>query len=156
MRRSLASLFLALLVAASLSASPLPKLLQKAKDQFKMGAYVQALETLDALEQESLKEGHENDRTKLTPVLAFYRGASNASLGRGPQAREQFEIFLAFQPDVDLDPAVYSKKIVVALEEARKSLRARGQEPATPGGSTLVLAYNAFRRPAVQSDENLG
>jgi GWxTD domain-containing protein len=156
MRRSLASLFLTLLVAASLTASPLPQLLQKAKDQFRMGAYVQALETLDALEQESLKEGHENDRTKLTPVLAFYRGASNASLGRGPQAREQFEIFLAFQPDVNLDPAVYSKKIIVALEEARKALRARGQQPAPPGGNTLVLAYNAFRRPAVHAEENLG
>ncbi|HZI65699.1 MAG TPA: GWxTD domain-containing protein [Thermoanaerobaculia bacterium] len=156
MRRSLASLFLSLLVVSSLAASTLPALLQKAKDQFRMGAFVQSLETLDALEQESRKEGHENDRTKLTPVLAFYRAASYASLGRGPQAREQFEIFLAFQPDVELDPAVYSKKVVAALAEARKTLRARGQEPAPPGGNTLVLAYNAFRRPTVQSDENLG
>lgn len=156
MRRSLASFLLSLLVASSLTASTLPPLLQKAKEQFRLGAYVQALETLDALERESLKEGHEKDRAKLTPVLAFYRGAANASLGRGPQAREQFEIFLAFQPDVDLDPAVYSKKIVAALEEARKALRARGQEPAPAGGSTLVLAYKAFRPPTVQSDENLG
>ena len=156
MRRSLASVFLSFLVASSLTASTLPQLLQKAKEQFRMGAYVQSLETLDALEQESRKEGHENDRTKLTPVLAFYRAASHASLGRGPQAREQFEIFLAFQPDVELDPSIYSKKVVAALAEARKTLRARGQEPAPPGGNTLVLAYGAFRRPTVQSDENLG
>ena len=156
MRRSLASLFLSLLVAASLGASTLPQLLQKAKEQFRMGAYVQALETLGALEQESLKEGHEKDRVKLTPVLAFYRGVSNASLGRGPQAREQFEIFLAFQPDVELDPAVYSKKVVAALEETRRALRARGQEPAPAGGTTLVTAYNSFLRPAVESEETLG
>ncbi|MDQ5858603.1 MAG: GWxTD domain-containing protein [Acidobacteriota bacterium] len=156
MRRSLASLLLSFLVASSLTASTLPQLLQKAKTQFRLGAYVQSLSTLDTLEQESLKEGHENDRAKLTPVLAFYRAASYASLGRGPQAREQFEIFLAFQPDVDLDPAVYSKKIVSALDETRRGLRARGQEPAPRGGNTLVLAYNSFRRPAVQSEENLG
>ena len=156
MRRSLASLFVSLLVASSLIASTLPNILQNAKDQFRLGAYVQALETLDALEQESLKEGHEADRAKLTPVIAFYRGAANASLGRGREAREQFEIFLAFQPDVVLDPAVYSKKIVAAMEEARRSLRARGEEPAPPGGNTLLLAYSSFRPPAVRSEDNLG
>ena len=156
MRRFLASLFLSLLVSASLSASTLPQLLQKAKEQFRLGAYVQSLATLDALEAESLKEEHEKDRSKLTPVVAFYRAASFASLGRGPQAREQFEIFLAFQPEVALDPAVYSKKIVVALEEARKALRARGQEPAPPGANTLMLAYSSFHRPSVEAEENLG
>jgi GWxTD domain-containing protein len=156
MRRSLASFFLSLLVAATLSASTLPQLLQKAKDQFRLGAYVQTLETLDALEQESYKDGHEKERTKLTPVLAFYRAVSHASLGRGPEAREQFEIFLAFHPDVVLDPAVYSKKILTALEESRKALRARGEEPSPPGGSTLLLAYNSFRPPTVHSEENLG
>jgi GWxTD domain-containing protein len=156
MRRALASLFLSLFVAASLTASTLPQLLQKAKDQFRLGAYAQALSTLDTLEQESSKEGLENDRAKLTPVLAFYRAVSHASLGRSPAAREQFEIFLAFQPDAVLDPAVYSKKILAALEEARKALRSRGQEPALPGGNSLILAFNSFRRPAVQSEENLG
>jgi GWxTD domain-containing protein len=156
MRRSLASFLFTLLVAASLTASPLPQLLQRAKEQFRLGAFVQSLATLDALEQESWKEGHENDRTKLTPVLAFYRAVSHASLGHGPQAREQFEIFLAFQPEVDLDPAVYSKRIVAALEEARRALRARGQEPAPPGANTLVLAYKTFQRPSLQADENLG
>ena len=156
MRRFLGSFSLSLLVAASLSAATLPQLLQKAKDQFRLGAYIQSLATLDALEKESLREGHENDRVKLTPVLAFYRAASFASLGRGPQAREQFEIFLAFQPDVELDPAVYSRRIVAALDEARRALRARGEEPAPPGGNTLVLAYKAFQRPAVQLEDNLG
>lgn len=156
MRRSLASFLVSLLVAASLAAATLPQVLQKAKEQFRLGAYVQALATLDALEQESLKEGRENDRTKLTPVLAFYRAACYASLGRGPQAREQFEIFLAFQPDVELDPAVYSRKVVAALEETRRALRSRGQEPAPPGANTLLLAYSSFRTPEVKSDENLG
>ncbi len=51
---------------------------------------------------------------------------------------------------------MYSKKILTALEEARKSLRSRGQEPAPPGGGSLILAYNSFRSPTVQSEENLG
>ena len=144
MRRSLASFLLSLLVAASLSASTLPQLLQKAKDQFRLGSYAQSLATLDTLERESLKEGFENDRVKLTPVLAFYRAVSHASLGRSPEAREQFEIFLAFQPDAVLDPAVYSKKILAALEEARKALRSRGQEPALPGGNSLMCTFEAL------------
>src|SRR5512138_1965272 len=103
MKRALLSLS-AILFALSLGAAEdLPNLLQKAKEQFRLAAYSDVLGTLDQLEAASQGEGHEKDRAALAPVLAFYRGASLASLDRKDEAREQFEAFLAFQPNAALD-----------------------------------------------------
>jgi GWxTD domain-containing protein len=156
MRRSFVSCLIVFSVAASLSASTLPQLLQKAKTDFKHGAYTQALATLEKLEQESSNEGYEKDRAALTPVIAFYRGASYAALNRSPEAREQFEVFLAFQPDAVLDPAVYPKKVIEALDGARKSLKARGEEPIVPGTNSLRLSYASFRVQTMDDEGSLG
>lgn len=156
MRRRFVSFFFVSGFALCVSASTLPQILQTAKEHYRHGSYTEALATLDRLEDESLKEGHEKDRAKLTPVLAFYRGAAYAALDRGPEARREFETFLAFQPNASLDPAVYPKKVVAALEEARKSLRARGEEPVSPGGASLMLSFASFRKPAMEADETLG
>ena len=64
MKRNLA-IVASLLFTASLSASNLPQLLQKAKDQFRLAAYADALATLDSLEAESQKEGLEKEREAL-------------------------------------------------------------------------------------------
>lgn len=156
MRRTLVSICGVLFAALAVSASTLPQLLQSAKDQYRHGSYTEALATLDRLEDESLKDGREKDREKLTPVLAFYRGAAYAALNRAAEARREFEVFLAFQPNASLDPAVYPKKVVAALEEARKSVRARGEEPASPGGASLMLSFASYRKPAMEADETLG
>ncbi|HEU5248426.1 MAG TPA: GWxTD domain-containing protein [Thermoanaerobaculia bacterium] len=153
MKRALLSLF-AILFAVSLGAADLPKLLQKAKEQFRLAAYADALATLDELEAESQGDGHEKDRAALAPVLAFYRGASLASLDRKDEAREQFETFLAFQPNAALDPAVYSKKVVAALEDARHALAARKELPAQTG--SLATAYRAFPNPRREEQVTLG
>lgn len=153
MKRS-AAVVASFLFTASLFASTLPELLQKAKDQFRLAAYSDALKTLDALETESLKEGHEKDRVALAPVLSFYRGACLASLDRKEEAREQFTIFLAHQPNAALDPAVYSKKIVSALEDARKTLAANRELPAQTG--SMATAYSAFPAPRHDEQVSLG
>jgi GWxTD domain-containing protein len=154
MKRVLLSSF-AILFAVSLGAAEdLPKLLQKAKEQFRLAAYSDALATLDQLEAASQGEGHEKDRTALAPVLAFYRGASLASLDRKDEAREQFETFLAFQPNAALDPAVYSKKIITSLEDARKTLSANKDLPAQTG--SLATAYRAFPNPKHEEQASLG
>ena len=134
MRRSLASLFLSLLVAASLGASTLPQLLQKAKEQFRLGAYVQALETLGAPEQESLKEGHEKDRVKLTPVLAFYRGVSNASLG---EARRR------------VSSSRYSSLFSRTSSSTRPFTRRRSWPPWKRRGGRFARAGRSRLRPVV-------
>ncbi len=147
-------ILLALFLAFPLSAENLPQLLQKAKDQYRLGAYSDALATLDELEAESQREGLEKDRAALGPVLAFYRGASLASLDRKPEAIGQFQAFLAFQPNAVLDPGVYSKKVVAALEEARRSLASTGELPAQTG--SLAAAYRAFPKPRREEQVSLG
>jgi GWxTD domain-containing protein len=153
MKRPLLFLF-ASLFAFSLGASDLPKILQKAKDQLRLAAYSDALATLDTLETESQKDGSEKDRAALVPVLAFYRGACLASLDRPAEAQLQFQAFLAFQPNASLDPAVYSKKIIAALEGARRTLAAKKELPAQTG--SLATAYRAFPPPRREEQVSLG
>lgn len=153
MKRS-AAVVASLLFTASVSAATLPELLQKAKDQLRLAAYSDALTTLDQLEAESQKEGLEKDRAALAPVLAFYRGACLASLDRPGEAQTQFQAFLAFQPNAALDPAVYSKKIIVALEGARRTLAAKNELPAQTG--SLATAYRAFAAPRREEQVSLG
>jgi GWxTD domain-containing protein len=120
-------------------------MLYKAKEQFRLASYSDALATLDALDRESQKVGFEKDRTALVPVIAFYRGASFAGLGRKEEARAQFEVFLAFQPNATLDPAIYPKSVVTALEDARKGSLHKETQPEASG--LLSLSYKAFPRP---------
>jgi len=153
MKRNLA-IVASLLFTASLSASSLPQLLQKAKDQFRLAAYTDALATLDSLEAESQKEGLEKEREALAPVLVFYRGACLASLDRPAEAQPQFQAFLAFQPNAVLDPAVYSKKVIAALEGARRTLAVDKQLPEQT--TSLATAYRAFPKPRHEDQVSLG
>jgi GWxTD domain-containing protein len=153
MKRS-AAVVASLLLAVSLSASTLPELLQKAKDQFRLAAYGDALATLDQLESDSMQPGLEKDRASLAPILPFYRGACLASLNRPAEAQQQFRAFLAFQPNAALDPAVYSKKVVAALEEARRGLASNKEPPAQSG--SLAIAYEAFPKPRHEERVTLG
>jgi GWxTD domain-containing protein len=149
-----AALVASFLFAVSLSAATLPQLLQKAKDQFRLAAYADALATLDQLEAESAQPGLEKDRSALAPILPFYRGACLASLDRPAEAQQQFQAFLAFQPNAALDPAVYSKKVIAALEDARKGLAANKELP--PQSGSLAIAYAAFPKPRHQEQVTLG
>src|SRR6516162_881470 len=131
MRRCLASLLF--LAAVSASAATLPSLFYKAKEEFRLANYTESLKSLDLLQQESEKPGNEAARAQLAPALAFYRGACLAALGRADEARESFETFLAYQPNPTLDPSLYPKKVIAALEDARKNLQT--QKASKPAGA---------------------
>ena len=134
-------LFLGAVVARAAS---LPELLQKAKAEFGGGSYNDALKTLAEIESESGKPGLERDRAVLEPIIAFYRGASYASLGKKAEARANFTIFLKHQPNASLDAGLYSKKVIAALEDARKALPAE----ASTADTSVEAAYRAFAPPA--------
>ncbi|MEO8349991.1 MAG: GWxTD domain-containing protein [Acidobacteriota bacterium] len=139
-----AALGLGLLVGAGVAAAAsLPELLQKAKEEFRNGSFADVLRTLSEIEADSAKPGLERDHAALEPIVAFYRGASYASLGKKEEARTNFAIFLKHQPNAALDAGLYSKKVISALEEARHALPR--EEPAD---ASFDAGYRAFAPPA--------
>ena len=148
----LALRLLPVLVSTALAAT-LPELFQKAKDQFRYGSYAESLRTLDALESESARPGHEAEQMALRPGLSFYRGANLAALGRSDEARKAFEGFLSYQPNARLDPASYPKAVIAALEGARASSRREERGVQNP---VLAESYRAFPRPEPGTAEESG
>src|SRR5215471_14322720 len=96
-------ILLAAVLALSADAS-LPELFQKAKQEFKLGNYQQALSTLQTLDTASAQPGQEAERQKMRPAVLFYEGASLAALGRSEEAEKAFEDFLELSPNASLDP----------------------------------------------------
>lgn len=155
MRRPLAASLLVLLLSLSASAATLPELFMKAKEQFKLASYTEALVTIEALDAESGKPGLEAERKRLLPGLLFYKGASLAALGKAEEAEQVFESFLAYQPNAALDPAMYPPKVIAALENARNSTSVPPRAEPAPGG-TLAAAYAAFHPPESKPLEEAG
>src|SRR5262245_47749951 len=132
----------------------LPELFQKAKQEFKLASYGNALATLEKLDAESSKPGLERDREALLPGLLFYRGASLAALGKQAEAKETFTAFLAIKPDVTLDPAMYPKSVIAALESARRDL-SKSPDASAPGeAGAITIAYRGFVPPPGHADES--
>lgn len=137
---------LLLLVAPCAPAENLTPLFVKAKEQFRLAAYADALQTLDKLQAASERPGNEAYRAQMAPGLTFYKGACFAALGQAEEARSQFELYLTYQPNPSLDPSLYPRRVIVALEEARKGMRKQAQKPAE--GGSLAASYRAFPRDA--------
>lgn len=154
MRRNLLSAALAVFVSLPALAATLPELFFKAKEQFKLGNYTQALSTVETLDAESGKAGLEQEREKLLPGLLFYKAASLAALGRSEEAEEIFQAFLAYQPNAQLDPALYPRTVIAALEGARKASSSRANAPEETG--ILSTDYRAFRSPESKPLEEAG
>jgi GWxTD domain-containing protein len=142
--KKLAIAVLALLVGSSaMTAETVVELFQKAKAQVKAGSYGDALKTLDALDAETAKAGHESERKMVEPPLAFYRGVCDAALGKKEGAKGQFVAYLGFVPNASIDSSMYPKKAVAAFEEARQEL---GPAPAARASiPSLASAYAAYK-----------
>jgi GWxTD domain-containing protein len=138
------------LAAAQAPAATLPELFQKAKAEFAAGKFPAALETLDALKAESDKPENERYRAQLAPALSFYRGATLASLGKADAARTEFETYIELQPGATVDAKSYSKQVVSAFEQAKKS-----REKMAGADSGISSSYAHFRPApnAVAPDE---
>jgi hypothetical protein len=155
MRRVTASVLTVFLLALSTSAATLPELFVKAKEQFKLGNYNDALASVATLDAESAKPGMEQERQKILPGLLFYKGASLAALGQADEAEAVFESFLAYQPNAKLDPALYPPKVIAALEAARKGRRPpRPRNRRRPASSPR--RHRAFHPPESKPSVELG
>ena len=149
MKRKLVLFGLAALFACgSASGQNLVELFQKAKGEITAGSWADAVKTLDQLDAESQKPGLETQRKQLEPALALYRGVAFANLGKSAEAKDQFVMYLATNPNAALDSNMYSKKAIAAMEEARKSIAAGGA-----GLPSLAAAYKAFRVSPASASE---
>jgi tetratricopeptide (TPR) repeat protein len=137
---------LALAFGFLLTAASLPDLFRKCKEQFQLGAYTDALQTLAALDKTSQEPGMERDRAALLPGLLFYRGASLAALGRTGEAEQAFEEYLALQPNAELDPGRYPRTVLAAFENAKKAVVSRGAGDRS-GDASLAARYASFPPP---------
>lgn len=126
--------------AGAASGQTAVELFQKAKQQVKAGGFADALKTLDALDALTAQPGHEAERRQVEPAIAFYRGISQASLGRLDDGRAQFEKYLGFVPNASIDASLYSKKTVGTFEEARKNAAS-----AQAGSASVAESYKSFR-----------
>ena len=154
MRRALSILFAASVSLSALSAATLPDLYQKVKQQFRLRSYASALATVEQLRAECQKPENEKYRESLQPAIAFYRGASLAALGRADEARPEFEIFLAYEPNASLDPAVYPKTVITALDETRKAVQQKRQTPEETGA--MATSYRAFKNESPSHRDDPG
>ncbi len=144
-----------LLVSVLFATASLSELFQKAKTEFKLGSYSAALSTLERLDAESSRPGLEKQREAVLPGILFYRGASLAALGKSAEAESAFEAFLRLQPGAELDPAVYPKPVIAAIEAARKNLAKAPGDSRPEETGTLAMAYRAFPRPMSHADESM-
>jgi len=144
MRRVLLAACLLLLVAIRVPAENLQSLFMKAKEQFRLANYTEALKTLDRLQADSQQPGNEAARSQLAPGLTFYKGACLAALGQADAAREEFELYLSYQPNPSLDPSLYPPRVIAAMKEARKGVTTEAQKPAE--GGSFAASYRAFPR----------
>ncbi|HKD19989.1 MAG TPA: GWxTD domain-containing protein [Thermoanaerobaculia bacterium] len=146
----------ALTIAASpVPAQSMPELFQKVKAEVKGESWQAAMKTMDTLEAEAAKPGNEDAQKKLQSPLAFYRGVCEANLGQTVEAKANFEKFLADQPNVHLDPSMYSKKAIAVFEDARTATEAAAPAASSPGshGSHgLFTAFQEFKAPPNSND----
>lgn len=134
------ALVLALLIVPLCAAATLPEIFKQAKDAFGRGDYKQSLADFDLLDAESQKPGFEADRTKLAPVILFYRGANLAALGRKEEAKEAFVSYLAFMPNASIASPPFPKATVAVFDAAVKEAAGRS--------NTVSAAFATFMTPA--------
>jgi len=148
---------LLIVIAITIAASPvpaqsMPELFQKVKAEVKGESWQAALKTMDVLEAEAAKPGNEDAQKKLQSPLAFYRGVCQANLGQDAEAKANFEKFIVDQPNINLDPSMYSKKTIAAFEDARKATEPAVPSVSSKGSHGLFTRFQEFKAPPNSED----
>ncbi|HEY6146287.1 MAG TPA: GWxTD domain-containing protein [Thermoanaerobaculia bacterium] len=138
-------LALSMTIGATAAAETLPDLFHKAKLRISAGDFQGGLLALAELNTEAAKPENAAAREALRPAAAFYRGVCLASIGRADEARAEFAIYVAANPEKGIDRNAYPKKVVAAFDEARKSTR--GSAAGGESISSLAAAYRQMPPP---------
>jgi GWxTD domain-containing protein len=134
---------------APLSAESLGELFARVKSKIVAGSYAEGLIALSELEAEARKPGNEKALEPLRPAAAFYRGVCLAALGRPDEAKTEFAVFIAANPDRGIDRKAYPASVVAAFEQARKPRPEAGKGEESL--SALMLAYRSTSPPSVSA-----
>lgn len=137
----------AIAIASSLSAATLPELFQKVKQRVAASDWKGGIEALKELDAEASRPENEKARSALLPAAAFYRGVCLAATDRPAEARSEFAVYIAANPDKQIDRSTYPKKVVSVFEDARRASKADASEET----SSLGVAYRAMPFPNISS-----
>jgi GWxTD domain-containing protein len=139
--RTLTCAALLLIACSAIAADPtLPELFKRAKDKFASGDYKGSLADFELLDRTSAQPQFAADRSKLIPVVTFYRGANLAALGRKAEAKDAFIAYLAYTPAATIASPPFPKATVDIFEQARKDARSRS--------TTMATSFASFAPPA--------
>jgi tetratricopeptide (TPR) repeat protein len=131
--------------AQSVTEDSLETMLNKAKDYYYTGEYESAIRELEnALRY--LKQLKHVDQVEAYKYLAF----SYVAFGNQATAKAQFKKALALDPEMELDAATVSPKIIKVFEEAKAEMSAapvvEPPEPAEPPKEGEISSFDATIR----------
>ena len=117
----------------SVTQDSLEIMLGKAKTHYYNGEYQLAIRELENALQ-YLKQLKQTDQVEAYKYLAF----SYVAFGDRTKAKEQFKKALLLNPELELDPATVSPKIIKVFEEAKSEMAAA--PPAAPAEPTAIIS----------------
>ncbi len=110
--------------AQSVTADSLESMLNRAKTFYYNGEYEHAIRELENA-MSYLEQLKQTDQVEAYKYLAF----SYVAFGNQTKAKQQFKKALQLNPDLELDPATVSPKIIKVFEEARAEMATAPPEP---------------------------
>ncbi|KPK73905.1 hypothetical protein AMJ87_00215 [candidate division WOR_3 bacterium SM23_60] len=150
MKRHIMLLFVSCLIiqlgfSQSVNQDSLEIMLGKAKNHYYNGEYEMAIRELENALQ-YLKQLKQTDQVEAYKYLAF----SYVAFGDRNKAKEQFKKALLLDPELELDPATVSPKIIKVFEEAKSEMAAAPPvapvEPVTRVSREEISGFDATIR----------
>ena len=102
-------------------ASDFEKAIENAKNYYNQGEFNKAIEELQKA-MNSLEQQKDEDLIEAHKYLGF----SYVAFGEKENAKNEFKKVIKLDPQMELDPAFVSPKIIAVFEEARAELKAEG------------------------------
>jgi len=131
-----------MLTAQEMPEDSLVLMLEAAKLYYNSGEYENAIDELENALQ-YLKQLEQGDQVEAYKYLAF----SYVAFGDNEKAKVQFKKALMLKPDLELDPAIVSPKIIKVFEEAKSEMGKIPEPP--PVIEPEPEPPSAIRRPSM-------
>jgi tetratricopeptide (TPR) repeat protein len=118
------TMMIAICFAQRVPENSLDRLLEAAKNYYNNGEYERAISELEKALQ-YLKQLEQSDQVEAYKYLGF----SYVAFGNNAKAKVQFKKALRLDPNLELDPATVSPKIIKVFEEAKSEMAVKPPPP---------------------------